>query len=158
MDGETAQRDVVRLGAGEIEQRGAIALLRYRTHVDLQAGAEHDGRARRAVRKNLGDVLVVHELIADRRAILRSHHNVQIADRVAAPAIAAGNDDAAAIAEKAHQRFCFGFGDRQLEALLGHGLFERGGKLLFDNRPEPPKLVQSPRFDDPLEGRRACSP
>ena len=35
--GDAAQGDVMRLGAGKIEQRGAIALLGHRAHVDLDA-------------------------------------------------------------------------------------------------------------------------
>ena len=148
MSGNGAQPDVVRLRAGEVEERGAVALLRHGADVDLQARAQHDRRTGRAVGENIGDVFVAHQLIADRRAVLRRHHNVQISDRVAAPAITAGHDDATAVAEKAHQRFRFGFGDRQLEAFLGGRLFERGRKFLFNDRAESAQPVQPSRFDD----------
>ena len=145
--GEAAQRDVVRLGAGEIQQRRAIALLRHGADIDLQAGAQHDGRARRAMGENLGDVLVTDELVADRRPVRRRHQDIEIADGVAAAAIAAGDHDAAAVAQKADQRLGFGFRDRKLEALLGRRLFQRAGELLFDRRAKAVQLMQPPGLD-----------
>ena len=118
------------LGTGEIEERSAIALFRHRTYINLPAGTEHDCRARPAVGKNLGDVLVPHQPIADRRAIHRRDHDVQITDRVATPTIAAGDDDAAAVAEKTYQRLGFSFSDRQLETLLV-GRFSSAAESFF---------------------------
>ena len=143
--GKAAQRDIVRLGAGEIEQRGAVALFRHGADIDLQAGAQHDGRARRAVGENLGDILISHQLVADRRPVLRRDQNVQIAHRVAAAAIAAGHDDAATVAQKRDQRLGFGFRHRELEALLHHRLFQRAGKFLFHRRAESAQFAQPSR-------------
>ena len=96
--GHATQRDVVSLGAGEIEQRRSVALLRHRADIDLQAGAQHHRRAGRSVGKDLRDVFITYQFITDGGAILRRHQNVEIADRIAAPAKAAGHDHAPAIA------------------------------------------------------------
>ena len=133
--------------AGEIQKRRAIAFLRHRANIDLQAGAQHHGGARRPVGEDLRDILIVHQPVADRGAILRGHQHIEIADRVAAPAIAAGDDDASAVAEKADQRFGLGFGHRELEPLCGLRLFKRTEQLLLDHRAESAKLAQTSGLD-----------
>ncbi len=80
------------LGAGEVMQRRAVARLRHDAEIDLKAGTQHDGRTRRA----LGDD-VFHLVIGDERlhhvdAGLTGHQNVEIADRLLAPPVAAGDD------------------------------------------------------------------
>ena len=142
--GEAAQRDIVRLGAGEIYERGAIALLRYGANIDLQPSTQHDGRARGAVGENLGDVVVTDQFVADGRSVLRRHQDVKIAHRVATTAVAASHHHAAAVAETLYQRLSLGFGDRQLEALDDYRLLQRAGQLLFDRRAKSAQLVQPP--------------
>ena len=107
--GKPAQRNVVSFGTGEIQQRGAIAFLRHRADIDLQAGAKHHGGARRAMRGNLRDVFVLHQPGSDRGTIPRGHQHIKVADRVAAPAITSGDHDASATAKKSDQRVGLGF-------------------------------------------------
>jgi len=63
--GEATQRDVVRLGTGEVEKRSAIACLGHGTDVDLQPGAQSYRCAAWAVGKDVRDVLVADEFVAD---------------------------------------------------------------------------------------------
>ena len=89
------------------------------------------------MRQNLRHVLIAHELVADGCSILSCDHDIQIADRVAPPPIAAGHDHMPAIAEKTYQRLRLGFGHGQLETFLGRRLFESGCDFLLDGRTEP---------------------
>ena len=96
---------------------------------------------------DLRDVVILHQSVPDRRAVLRSHQHVEIADRVAAPAIAAGDNHAPAIAEKGNQRIGLGLRYRDLESPCGLRLFERTKQFLFDHGAESAKLAQPPGFD-----------
>ena len=97
--GEAAQRDVVSFGAGKIEQRGAVAPLRDGADIDLQARPQHDGGARGTVGENFSHIFIAHQLIADGNTIPGRYQNIEIADCIAAPAVAAGYDDAPAVAK-----------------------------------------------------------
>jgi hypothetical protein len=50
------------------------------------------------MRQNLANVFVSHQPVAHGRAVLRRDQDIEIADRVTAPTIAARHDDALAIA------------------------------------------------------------
>ena len=118
VNGDCAERDIVRFGAGEVEKCRTVALLRDCAHIDLQSGAQDDGRAGTALCKYLDDILVGHELIANSCSMRRGHDQVQITDSLATPAIGAGDHHAATTPEKSNQRFSLCLGDRKLEALL----------------------------------------
>ncbi len=62
---DAAQRDVVRLGAGEVEERRAEARRRHDAQIDLQAAAQADARPRRAARQNSRGIGVADETLDD---------------------------------------------------------------------------------------------
>ena len=88
-DAKLAHGDVVRLRPCEVVQRRAIALLRHNPQVDLQSGAQHDGGAGVAVGNDLGHLVVGDEPLHHVGALAGGDENVQVADGLLAPPIAA---------------------------------------------------------------------
>ena len=129
---QAAQGDVVRFGAGEIQQRRPEARRRNDAQVDLQTRAQDDGRARRPVCRDLGDVVVLDETVADGRGLSRYRHDVEIADGLAPPPVASRHRDVAlGELQIVEQRRCLGLGHRQLEAFLRHRRLGQGGEDLL---------------------------
>lgn len=87
---DPAQRDVVRLRSGEIDERRAERVGVDDTQVDLQPVAEHDARTRLAVREHARDVAAADERVGHRGRIACAHEDVEIADRLAAAPKTAG--------------------------------------------------------------------
>ena len=143
---QAAQGNIVSLGTGEIEQGRTIAFLRHGAHVDLEAGAQHDRGAGRAVRDDFCDVFVALQFLADRRAVRGRGQHVEIADGIATPAIAAGSHDPAAVAQIGEQRLCFRLNHRKLEARWCLWLVECRRQLADDARTEPLQLAQPARL------------
>ncbi len=88
LDGAVAQRDVVRLRAGEVLQRGAEALARHEAQVGLEPAAQQHARLGFAVREDALDEAVAGEGVHQRRRCAGGE-DVEIAARLAAAAQAA---------------------------------------------------------------------
>jgi hypothetical protein len=101
--------------------------------------------------KDLGDIFITHQLVADRRSVLGRHQHIEIAHRVAPSAKAAGDDDAPAVAQKADQGLGFGLRDRQLEAFFNPGLFECLRELFGDGEAKALDVPQTPGVEDASE-------
>jgi hypothetical protein len=99
----------VSLGPREIKKRRTVARFGHDPNVDLQAGAQNDGGARRSMRQDLADVLISYQPFADGGAVLRRYQDVEITDGIAATAIAACHNDMLAIAQKGDERVSLGF-------------------------------------------------
>jgi len=119
---DAADRDVVRLGAGEVVQCRTITFLRHHAQVDLHSALEQDAGARLARGKHLGDFVIGGEAL-HHRAVHNStiwgggDQNIQIADGLAHAPEAAGHNHllhAGYRLQKGAQRF---------------GILRRGGKL-----------------------------
>ncbi len=93
--GPFTQADIVGLGAGEVVERGAIARPRHHPQIDLRAGAEDHGGARRSLRDDALHLLIGDEAVDDARAALGGHQDVEVADRLLAAPVAAGDGDVA---------------------------------------------------------------
>ncbi len=144
--GDPAQRDIMRLRAGEIHQGGAVTRVRDNAQIDLQSGSQHDRGPRRAMRRDACHILVFREPIAHSLAILSGHEDIEIANRVAAPAIAACHDDlsfAEALTQIADERFRLDFGDIEPDPFLGHRLGERRQQLRLALFAEAAQLAQA---------------
>ena len=87
-----AQRDVVRLRAGEVLHRGAEALARHEPQVGLEAAPEQHARLRVAVREDALDQLVAREGVHQRRR-RAGGEDVEVAAGLAAAAQAADDVD-----------------------------------------------------------------
>src|SRR5262245_11332809 len=110
-----ADRDVVRLGAREVVERRAEALRGNDPQVDLQSALEHHRGPRGAGRAHLLHLRIGSEALHDRRRRRRGDDDIEIADRLAAPAITAREHDlldARNLAQMRSQRLgvlrCFG--------------------------------------------------
>ena len=121
---EAPQCDVVRLRAGEVSERGAEAFRLDDAQVDLQAAVEDDAGTRRPRGEHLSDVLAVREALDHRAFALRRREQVEIADRLAPTAQAAGRDgllDPRHLAQRGQQRHrrLRGLANRHAARLLG---------------------------------------
>ena len=76
------------------------------------------------------------------------YQNIEIADCIAAPAVAAGYDDAPAVAKMTDNGLGLSFGHRELETSPCRRLFERSRYLLLDRWAEPPQLAQPSGFEN----------
>ena len=150
--GHAAHGHVVRLGAGEVVQRGAEAAGVDHPQVDLDAGAEQHARPGVAFRQRLRHLGVGREPGHHRRAGFRRREDVEVADGIAHPPVAAGDldpVDAARAAQVVGERLRVLRGDGELEAPRLRQLpLHRIGDLGLPRRPEP---VQ--RADASLLGR-----
>ena len=116
IDGDLAQRDVVRLRPGEVAERGAVALLRHHAQIHLKAVAQPDGRARCPLLDDFRHVLVANEPLHDRPARFGCDHNVEIADGFAPSPVASrdlGLQHTGGLPEMTQQRDNDLFGDCQ---------------------------------------------
>src|SRR6202040_2339286 len=66
IEGTAAEGDVVRLGAGEIQQRGTEVFFCEHTDVDLESASEQDADFVFAVREGLIDSSVFQNVFGDR--------------------------------------------------------------------------------------------
>ena len=101
-------------------QRRAEALGRHHPDVDLQPARQHDARARVALREHLAHLGVLHEPLHDGHAGCRGDENVDVADRLLHPAVAAGDHDlprAFGALQVRRERLRVLRGDGELEAL-----------------------------------------
>ncbi len=89
---DAADRDVVRLGAGEVVQRRAVALLRHDAQVDLHAAFEQHAGARVAGGIYLGHFVIGREALHHRAVRRGSDQDIQVADGLAHAPEAAGDD------------------------------------------------------------------
>ena len=143
--GDLAQLDVVRLGPREILQGRAVGGRLHGPQVHLQPAAQLDRGASFAFRDHVRDVAVRGEAVHDPGARVRRDEDVQVADRLAAPPIAAGDLDlvhTAAGLEIGHDRGGLGLRLVQEHAPLGDlGLAEAGSHVLFHFRTEALELL-----------------
>ena len=89
---QVADGDVVGLGAGEVMQGGAVALLGHHPQVHLQAVAQHHGGFGVAPGQHLAHVFVGHEGVHHPPGLLAGDQDVQVAHGLLAAAVAAGHD------------------------------------------------------------------
>ena len=82
-DGELPERDVVRLAAGEIDERGAEAPGGNDAQVDLESAAQPDARAGGASSEDALDLGQRDERVHDARRPARDDQQVGVADRLA---------------------------------------------------------------------------
>ena len=115
--GEAAQRNVVSFGAGKIEQRGAITP--FRDGADIMTSGSRPQNTtvvRDLAWREFAHILSPHQLIAARHTIpgrLREHRDQT--DCIAAPAVAAGYDDARPpLRRVADNGLSLSFGHREL--------------------------------------------
>ena len=99
------------------------------------------------MRQNFGDVLICNQFVADGCTVPGGNKHIEIAHGVATPAIAAGHDDPAAVAQIRNQCLGFGFGSGKPEAFDSRGLFERGRQFRFDHLAEATQLVNAAGFN-----------
>jgi hypothetical protein len=100
--------DVVGLAAGEIMQRRAKRARLGNPQVDLQATVQDHRHSAGAFSGPGGDLLIPVQRLDHGRGIAGADQEIQVANRLAAPAIAAGHDhllDARHLAQVGHQRF-----------------------------------------------------
>ena len=83
----------MRLGAGEVLHRGTEATGLDNAQIDLQTAGEPDRGARVPLRRDLRDVAEFPEPVNDSRCVDAAHDDVEVADRLLAPAEAAGDVD-----------------------------------------------------------------
>src|SRR5438477_113709 len=143
--GDLAELDVVRFGAGEVLQRRAVRGGLDRAQVHLQPAAQLDRGSGVAFRDHVRHVAVGDEAVHDAGAVVRRDEDVEIADRLAAAPVAAGDRDlthATAGLEIRDERGRLGFRLVQEHAPLGHlGLAETGAHLLLYLGPEALELL-----------------
>ena len=89
---QAADGDVVRLTAGEVVQRRAVAVLGDDPEIDLEAGPQDHRRARGPGGQHVAHLVVSCEPTHDRLAQRRRREDVDVADRLAATPEAAGGD------------------------------------------------------------------
>ena len=82
--------------------------------------------------ENFSHIFIAHQLIADCDTIPGRYQNIEIADCIAAPAVATGYDDAPAVAKIADNGLGLSFGHRELETSPCRRLFECSRYLLLD--------------------------
>ena len=127
-------RDVVRLRAGEVHPGRAEALVAHRTHVDLQAVAQHQAGLGCAMRQHLAHVLVADDAIHHLAVRLHRDQQIEIADGVAQAPQAAGrlgSQDARYAAQEGEQRLGHGDADVAPEALRAAQVRRRRAQDLF---------------------------
>src|SRR5215475_9384565 len=90
---ELADRDVVRLRAGEVVERRAEALRGNDPDVDLQSALEHHRGPRGAGRPHYLHLRIGSEALHHVGRRYRGDDDIEIADRLAAPAITAREHD-----------------------------------------------------------------
>src|SRR5437867_2379810 len=145
--GDFAEVDVVRFGAGEVQERRAVGVGLHRPQVHLEAAPELHGGAGLALRDDVRHVAVRDEPVHDRGAALplRGHDNVQVPDRLASPAVAPGDfhvADASTGLEIRDYRGRLGFGFVEEHAPLPDlRLADPGPHFFFHLRPEPLELL-----------------
>ena len=143
--GDLAQLDVVRLGAGEIQQRRTVRVGLHRPQVHLEAAPQLDRGPRLALRDDFRHVAVRDEPVHHRGAVPRRHQDIQVPDRLTPPPVAPRHldlPDPAARSEMPDDRGRLGFGFVEEHApLAGLRLAEPRAHLLFDLRPEPFELL-----------------
>ena len=89
---QAADGNVVRLTAGEVVQRRAVAVLGDNPEINLETRPQDHRRARRPGSKHVAHLVVSREPTHDRVAQRRRRKNVDVADRLAATPEAAGGD------------------------------------------------------------------
>ena len=88
--------------------------------------------------------------------VLARDQHIEVADGLAAAAIAPGHDHLSAVSKTLDERLGLGFGNGQFETLLSARLLQRIDELLFDRGPKSTDLPQAAGFDGALEiGERA---
>ena len=108
---QVADRDVVGLGAGEVVQGRAVALLGHHPQVHLQAVAQHHRGFGVAFGDHPAHVLIRGEGVHHPEGLPAGDQDVQVAHRLHAAAVAAGHDGLR------HPRH----GLEVLDQSLGHG-------------------------------------
>ncbi len=93
VDRDAPQLDVVRLAAGEIEQRRAERRARHHAHVHLEAAPELDRGFGLPLAEDVGDVGVAHERLHHRLEVRAAHQHVEVADGLAAAPEGTGDLD-----------------------------------------------------------------
>ncbi len=125
--GHAAEDDVVVLGAGEVLQGGAERFGRHDAEVDLQAAGEPDRKLRVAAADHFGRVVELHQVVHRGGGVFGVDQQVEVADRLAAAAVAAGGLDLPDAFVLAH------VGDQLLDDRVGlgpvHPHVGRGGEV-----------------------------
>ena len=156
--GHAAHRHVVRLGPGEVVERGAEAVRVDHAQVDLEAGAEQDARPGLALRQRFRHLRIGGEPGHHRVGRLRRHEDVEVADGVAHPPVAAGDldpVDAAHGAQVVGERPRVLRRDGELEAPRLRQLpLHRIGDLRLARRPEPLQLADAALLGRPEQLRQ----
>src|SRR5690349_3699401 len=148
---DLAELDVVRFGAGEVLQGRAVGRGLDGAEVDLQAAPELHRGARLALGYDFPHFAEPDEPVHDPRARVGGYEDVEIADRLAPPAIASGDldlPDVAARLQVADDRLRLRLGFVQEHAPLGHlRLANAGAHLLFHLGPEALELLHLARVE-----------
>ncbi len=141
------QGHVVRLGAGEVLERGAVALLWHDAQIHLQAGAQEDGGAGLALGDHGVHVLVLNKVLDNGHAVLANSQDVDITHGLLAAAVAARHlhpRDAVQRAQVIDQRLNERLGDVQARPRLRlAGLRQIRQDLLLGLRAEAVKLADA---------------
>ncbi len=114
---DAADRDVVRLGAGEIVQRCAVTFLGHHAQVDLHAALEQDAGACFTGGEYFGHFVIRSKALHHSAVRRRSHQDIQVADGLAHAPEAAGHD------------YLLHAGDGLQEGAQRLGILRRDGEL-----------------------------
>ena len=113
-------------------QSGAVAVGRNSAEVHLNAGLQQNGCARWSLGHDFGDLVISDEVVHSHLAFGAGHENIEIADSLLAPAVAAGDDhasDAGVGLEIRAERLCEVLSRCDLEAPLAlHTSLDLGGE------------------------------
>ena len=144
--GDPAQRDVVGLGSREIEQCRPVGLRRNDAKIDLQSRTQDHRGPGRTVGGDLRHVFVSRQFVADLGAVASRHQDIEIADRIAPPPVAACDHDLALadpLAQRMGKGLRLGFRNREPEALFRGRLCQGREHLFLDGGAEPARFVQA---------------
>jgi hypothetical protein len=146
--GQTAQGDIVRLGAGKMEQGGAVAFRRDNEQVGLESAREPDRRPGRTAGQDLLDLRQGGEGRRDPGS-RRSSHQIHV-PHVGTPAAKApgyvGNFNAREAKERLAQRLRYGFRLNSRRPFRWP-TSEGGRELTLQRRPEAGKVAKAPGGD-----------
>ena len=115
--GDTADRDVVRLGAGEVVQGRSVTFPGHDAQIDLDAALEQHAGACVPGRIHLGNFVIGAEALHHRAVRRGDDQNIQVADGLAHAPEAAGHDH------------LLDTRDTLQKPAQGFGILRRGGEL-----------------------------